>query len=97
MTEALKGRPVARLRIPKQELVTVDIDPDTGLLAAPWCPGRPKTMLRQMAPTELCPSPEPSPTGSPRPREEDRNRDPSPTETPDGSDEERASPQPTSS
>ena len=64
MTAATADGPVARFELPQQELVTVEIDPDSGLLAAPWCPGETKTMLRQSAPTQTCPSPAPVPSPS---------------------------------
>ena len=65
MTDALAGTPAKPFRIPKTELVTVQIDPKTGLLANEWCPGKPKTMLRQLAPREYCPAPPPEPVPSP--------------------------------
>ena len=61
MLEALRGEPVRRFKLPKSDLVTLLIDPVTGLLAAPWCPGEPRTMLRQLAPTTYCPPPPPAP------------------------------------
>ena len=66
MTRALAGEPPKEFAVPKSELVRVEIDPATGLLAAPWCPGVLKTMLRQVAPTEYCPAP-PPPSPSPLP------------------------------
>ena len=70
MLEAHEGLPLRPFQIPRSELVRVEIDPITGLLAAPWCPGEMKTMLRQLAPLEFCPvpvapapeTPEPTPT-----------------------------------
>ena len=68
MLEALRHEPVHGWRIPRSELVTVLIDPRSGLLAAPWCPGEPRRMLRQLAPTETCaPPPPPSPPPAPAP------------------------------
>jgi len=61
MLEAHRGLPVKRFKLPQSDVVTILIDPVTGLLAAPWCPGEPKTMLRQLAPTEYCPPPPPPP------------------------------------
>jgi penicillin-binding protein 1A len=70
MSTALEGEPVRDFTLPKGELVTVEIDPKSGLLAAPWCPGKTKTLLRQLVPTEQCPlplpEPEPSPTAKPK-------------------------------
>jgi 1A family penicillin-binding protein len=65
MTDALAGIPPKPFRIPRTELVTVRIDPKTGLLANEWCPGKPKTMLRQLVPTQSCPAPTPEPLPSP--------------------------------
>jgi len=59
MTDALAGTPPKQFRLPRRELVRVEIDPDSGLLAAPWCPGKMQTMLRQEAPTRYCPPPPP--------------------------------------
>jgi penicillin-binding protein 1A len=70
MTTALEGAPVEDFSAPRSEYVTVEIDPATGLRAAPWCPGEPRTMLAQLVPTEYCPTPpppEPSPTATPSP------------------------------
>lgn len=57
MIDALKGVPPRPFKLPRSELVKVEIDPVTGLLAAPWCPGEMVTMLRQLAPLEYCPAP----------------------------------------
>ncbi|HYP24154.1 MAG TPA: PBP1A family penicillin-binding protein [Actinomycetota bacterium] len=65
MGAALAGEPPKPFRIPRAELVTVEIDPKSGLLATDWCPGKPKTMLRQLAPTQTCPVPTPAPVPSP--------------------------------
>ena len=82
MSAAHEGLPVKDFELPRQELVTVVIDPETGLLAAPWCKGKEKTMLRQLVPTEVCPMPpppEPSPSPSPSP---ERSKEPSPSPSP---------------
>ncbi|HVE76779.1 MAG TPA: PBP1A family penicillin-binding protein [Actinomycetota bacterium] len=56
MQAALDGKPVTDFQIPESELVTVDIDPLTGLLAGPFCSGRQTVqMLRQLVPRETCP------------------------------------------
>jgi penicillin-binding protein 1A len=68
MTQAHAPWPVKDFRLPTNDLVTVEIDPATGLLAAPWCPGVEKEMLEQLAPTEYCPAPpSPSPEAAPSP------------------------------
>ncbi len=84
MSRALEGKPVQKFELPTGDLVTIEIDPITGLLAAPWCPGKPKRMLRQLAPTEYCPPP-PSPAvetpaPTPSPTDAGRNKaEPSPS------------------
>ena len=84
MTAAHADLEVQNFEIPKGELVSVTVDPKSGLLAAPWCPGKDKVMLRQLAPTEVCPmppppspSPIPSPSKSPKP-----SPSPTPTKSP---------------
>ena len=67
MASALADEPVRDFVLPEGELVTVQINPGTGLLAAPWCEGEPRQMLRQLVPTEYCPPPAPEPTPSPTP------------------------------
>jgi penicillin-binding protein 1A len=66
MSSALASRPVRQFLPPRSDTVEVRIDPVSGLLAAPWCKGKMKRMLRQEMPTETCPPP-PSPTPSPSP------------------------------
>jgi penicillin-binding protein 1A len=72
MLDALATSPITTFEIPEGELVTVEIDPKSDLLSAPWCPGEKKTMLRQLVPTQYCPLPppvlpEPLPSPSPSP------------------------------
>jgi len=96
MTGAMQGVPVKEFRVPKSELVNVEIDPVTGLLAAPWCPGKMKTMLRQEAPTEYCPAPPPpSPVPLETPSAEPEEEDDKGKDDPKGSGE--PSPAPSSS
>jgi penicillin-binding protein 1A len=96
MLAALDGVPPHEFKLPRSDLVEVLIDPESGLLAAPWCPGKLKTMLRQLAPTETCPQPPPpepepipTPSATPEgtPQEEDPKaeepRNPRPTPTPE--------------
>lgn len=101
MVDALRGTPVKRFRLPEGDMVTLLIDPVTGLLAAPWCPGEPRRMLRQLAPTSYCPQPPPPPpptipalpTPTPTERkgkDDDKDASPSPT-----TDRKKASPSPT--
>ena len=84
MTEALETAPLRDSVPPPGELVTVEIDPLSGLLAAPWCPGDTVTMLRQLVAEQTCPPPPPEPLPMPSP---------TPTPTPTAS----ASPEPTPS
>jgi penicillin-binding protein 1A len=65
MLRAHGGVPVKAFEVPERDLITVEIDPTTGLLAAPWCPGKVKRMLRQLAPAQYCPQPPPDPAPSP--------------------------------
>jgi penicillin-binding protein 1A len=65
MARAHAGLPVKNFEIPKSEIITVSIDPTSGLLAAPWCKGVRRRMLRQLAPTEYCPEPIPEPIPEP--------------------------------
>jgi penicillin-binding protein 1A len=80
MIAAHNGLPVVDFELPKSELVSVTVDSKTGLLAASWCPGKEKVMLRQLAPTEVCPQPPPpSPSPLPEPSESPK---PSPSPSP---------------
>ena len=103
MIEALKGVPSRPFKVPRSDLVKVEIDPVTGLLAAPWCPGQMVTMLRQLAPLELCPMPPPPVFPTPQPRESptpDGRKEPRggrETPEPEPSDEETPKPRPTPS
>ncbi len=88
MLSALANVPPRDFELPKSDIVRVEIDPVSGLLAAPWCPGELKRMLRQLAPTEYCPLPPPSPY--PTPDYSPPVGTPDPKASPDG----RASPEP---
>ena len=81
MLQAHDGVPVKPFEVPERDLITVEIDPTTGLLAAPWCPGKVKRMLRQLAPTQYCPQPPPDPTPSPT-AEPTTQPSPEPTSSP---------------
>ena len=110
MLAAHEGLPIRGFELPRSELITVEIDPVTGLLAASWCPGKERTMLRQLAPTEVCPVPPPPPVVTPTPtpsptstskdkedRKEDDEKEPSPDPkpSPTGSPEGTPEPKPT--
>ncbi|MGH2751327.1 MAG: transglycosylase domain-containing protein [Actinomycetota bacterium] len=97
MSSALEGRPVKDFRPPRSDLVRVRIDPDSGLLAAPWCKSRMQTMLRQEVPTETCapppsPAPVPTPTLTPAPTPSPTGAPSSPKATPAPSPTPTASP-----
>ncbi len=99
MSAALADSPVQRFKIPQNELVTVLIDPATGLLAASWCEGEERTMLRQLVPTEYCPvppppEPEPSPSPSASPS---RGAKPSPSPSEGGKGKPSPTPSPSPS
>lgn len=94
MLSALEGTPTSPFQLPPTDLIEVDIDPATGLLAGPWCSGS-KTvkMLRQLAPTATCPSPPPRPSPPPSPSPSPSSSpEPSPQATPSGDPEPSASP-----
>jgi penicillin-binding protein 1A len=102
MMAALKDVPPRAFKLPRSELVKVEIDPITGLLAAPWCPGEKVTMLRQLAPLEYCPQPPvvvptfaPSPTPSSGKGGGGQNHSPEPD--PEPSDQGSPRPRPTPS
>lgn len=62
METALSSSKISPFEIPRSELVAIDIDPSTGLLAGPFCSGRQTVqMLRQIAPRHTCPSPSSQP------------------------------------
>ncbi len=61
MTAALDGTAPAAFTLPDDEYEVVALDPDTGLRAAPWCPGEPSPVPRVLVPRETCPSPAPVP------------------------------------
>jgi penicillin-binding protein 1A len=59
MTRALENVPPSDFDLPNDDIVTVVIDPKTGLLAQKWCKGDERRMLRQYVPTAACPPPVP--------------------------------------
>ncbi|MFP5351226.1 MAG: transglycosylase domain-containing protein [Actinomycetota bacterium] len=100
MLEAHRGLPVTPFKLPSSDMVTVMIDPVTGLLAAPWCEGVPRRMLRQLAPKEYCPPPPPppvpTPLGSPTP-EPTGTKGGKATPSPSGKGDAEPSPEPSGS
>ena len=91
MLEAHETVPVHTFEVPERDLITVEIDPISGLRAAPWCPGKIKRMLRQLAPTEYCPEPPPEPSPTPTP-EPTPSRSPKASPTPSPTPEETPTP-----
>ncbi|MBW3577499.1 MAG: PBP1A family penicillin-binding protein [Actinobacteria bacterium] len=67
MEQALAGMTPTGFVLPEEYQVAVEIDPETGLRAAPWCPGEIRTMPRILVPTGTCPSPPPPPPPPPAP------------------------------
>jgi len=62
---ALRDEPVEPFALDEAFLVTIEIDPRTGLLAAEWCPGEEQTMPHILVPRETCPRPpEPEPSAT---------------------------------
>ena len=100
MLAAHRGLPAKRFNLPKSDMVTVMIDPVSGLLAAPWCEGQPQRMLRQLAPKEYCPPPPPPPlptpilTPTPEPTGTKGGK---PTPSPTGKGTDKPSPEPSGS
>jgi penicillin-binding protein 1A len=93
MLEALRGVPPRPFIIDPTAYVTLEIDPITGLLAAPWCPGKPVKLLRELVPRQYCPTPAstspvtttvpPTQTQTATPKAEaDGKKEPSPSPTP---------------
>ncbi len=79
MAAALADQRPTGFVLDDQYLVELEIDPQTGLLAAPWCPGEVEVMPRILAPDETCPSPPPPPPPAPSP-----TSSPTPTACPSG-------------
>lgn len=59
MTRALENVPPSDFDLPDDDIVTVVIDPKSGLLAQKWCKGDKRRMLRQFVPVATCPPPVP--------------------------------------
>jgi penicillin-binding protein 1A len=59
MTRALENVPPSDFDLPNDDIVTVVIDPKSGLLAQKWCKGDKRRMLRQFVPVATCPPPVP--------------------------------------
>lgn len=105
MREVLGQRPGPEFALPDHRLVTVEVDVETGLRPAPWCPEtEERTFADTRTPTETCPSPKPPPSPSPSPSPEPSpsptsEPSPEPEESPDSSPEPSptTSPSPTSS
>ena len=87
MVRALSNVPPTDFDLPKDEIVTVKIDPNTGLLAEKWCKGIEQRLLRQYVPTVSCPPPPPRPP-------DDRDDTGDQSATPEKSEEPVAEPSP---
>ncbi|MGI8408169.1 MAG: transglycosylase domain-containing protein, partial [Actinomycetota bacterium] len=108
MLTAHQGVPVKRFKLPDSAYVKVEIDPASGLLAAPWCPGKKQRLLRELVPLEYCPPPPPpepaplpTPSFSPSPATKDGRGDGStkdePSPSPTGPKDPPGSPKPSRS
>jgi membrane peptidoglycan carboxypeptidase len=64
-TAALADVTPVPFQLPDDGYVLVDVDPETGLLAAAWCPGVTERLPRILAPRETCPQPPPPPPPTP--------------------------------
>lgn len=94
MSRALSGSPAIDFELPWADMVTIEIDPATGLRAGPYCSGgETVTMLKQLAPTQTCPSPSPAPS----PAETAPPTEPSPAAEPAASPNEEPQPSPSPS
>ena len=60
MLRALAGKAPADFDIPRSDIVTVEVDPVSGLLAAKWCKAEKRRFLDHFVPTTTCPPPDPS-------------------------------------
>ena len=104
MLAALEDVPPTPFRLPQSDVVVVEIDPVSGLLATSWCPGERVKILRQLAPTEYCPPPPPpqptvlpTPESSPEVKQDDRGQreaTPEPRSTRESSPEPKPKPTP---
>ncbi len=90
MATLLGPGPGPTFELPAHRTIELEVDVETGLRPAPWCP---ETEIRVFAdtrtPTETCPSPRPSPSPSPSPSPE---ASPTPTPTPTATPTDAASP-----
>ncbi len=67
MVRALANVPPSEFEGPHDDIVTVTIDPKTGLLAEKWCKGEKWRLLRRFVPTVGCPPPVPGSSERPSP------------------------------
>ena len=65
MTAALDGIPAVDFVLPSDHYLVIDLDPVTGLRAAPWCPGETQRVPLVLVPDEVCPEPPPPPPPPP--------------------------------
>ncbi|MBW3657154.1 MAG: transglycosylase domain-containing protein [Actinobacteria bacterium] len=109
-TAALVDEQPVDFSLPEEYYEIVELDPETGLRAAPWCAGEPTAVPRAIVPRETCPSPTAVPTRTatpvlvcpetPSPDEEpvalceERTRTPAPAQTTEPSPDGTAEPDP---
>lgn len=89
MLRALAGVPPHDFDLSSEDIVTVKIDPESGLLAAKWCGGEKRRVLRQFVPTVTCVPPVPgagvaTASPSPSPSADKEKPPPEPEPTPAG-------------
>ncbi|MBW3594895.1 MAG: PBP1A family penicillin-binding protein [Actinobacteria bacterium] len=90
MLRALSGTPPRDFNLPNDEVVTVRIDPESGLLAGRWCTGERRRLIRQFVPRSTCPPPIPGSNENPSPP----TASPSPTNTKDDKKSKNETPRP---
>jgi penicillin-binding protein 1A len=65
MTRVLAEQEPVPFELPEEEWAWVEIDPESGLRAADWCPGERQRLPRVLVPQETCPRPPPTPDPPP--------------------------------
>jgi penicillin-binding protein 1A len=81
MSAALEGVDPVAFVLPDSEYAFVEIDPASGLRAAPWCPGQVQKLPKVLVPAEQCPEPPPPPPPPPpAPEEPEEPEEPDPVD-----------------
>jgi penicillin-binding protein 1A len=82
MTRVLAEQEPVSFELPEEEWAWVEIDPESGLRAAAWCPGERQRLPRVLVPQETCPRPPPVPDPPPAPEPEPEAEPPAQREQP---------------